>query len=265
MKHLVQITHTVLPGDTLSQISEKYGTSIAELLKSNPQITNPDLIIVGQKLNIAKPDLKSLFSGTECRGRETKREVEATKADPKHPSVKEFFDTHIAPELTKFIESTKNEKTDIVHREEKWMLPEVKERYHKLKTETEKKGITIQLIETGRTPQRQDWLFKTAKSNARRFQSMHGVLSAFDVIPVVNGKVDWENLELFKKVADIARTLGLTCGADWEHFRDYPHFSLNVMAEKHGDDFKTKGEGFRLYQDLCNELYKKITDKLMVG
>ncbi|MDD2518876.1 MAG: LysM peptidoglycan-binding domain-containing protein [Bacilli bacterium] len=45
-------TYTVLRGDTMWGIARKHGLSLNELLASNPQITNPELIIAGQTINI---------------------------------------------------------------------------------------------------------------------------------------------------------------------------------------------------------------------
>jgi len=42
--------YTVRPGDTLSRLAATRGTSWRQLWKANPQIVNPDLIYVGQKL-----------------------------------------------------------------------------------------------------------------------------------------------------------------------------------------------------------------------
>ena len=44
--------YAVTAGDTLSQIAVNSGVSLKELLSSNPSITNPDKIQVGQKLRI---------------------------------------------------------------------------------------------------------------------------------------------------------------------------------------------------------------------
>ena len=45
-------TYKVVKGDTLSAIAKKYGITLAQLKKLNPQITNPNLIKVGQVINI---------------------------------------------------------------------------------------------------------------------------------------------------------------------------------------------------------------------
>ena len=45
-------TYTVVGGDTLFKISNRLGVSINDILKINPQITNPDQIQIGQIINI---------------------------------------------------------------------------------------------------------------------------------------------------------------------------------------------------------------------
>lgn len=46
------MTYTVKTGDNLSKIAKRFGTNIAQLLKANPQIKNPDKIQVGQVINL---------------------------------------------------------------------------------------------------------------------------------------------------------------------------------------------------------------------
>lgn len=53
-------THTVKSGDTMWKIAVKYEIGISELIKANPQIKDPALIYVGQKINI--PEGSSLKS-----------------------------------------------------------------------------------------------------------------------------------------------------------------------------------------------------------
>jgi uncharacterized protein (TIGR02594 family) len=43
---------TVSPGDTLSGIAKAHKVGLAELLRANPQITDPDHIVVGARLNV---------------------------------------------------------------------------------------------------------------------------------------------------------------------------------------------------------------------
>jgi LysM repeat protein len=45
-------THTVQSGDTLSGIAAEAGVSLQRVQAANPQITNPDVITVGQLVNV---------------------------------------------------------------------------------------------------------------------------------------------------------------------------------------------------------------------
>lgn len=47
-----QTVYTVRRGDTLGQIAAKFQTTVSALVRANPEITNPDLITVGQRLAI---------------------------------------------------------------------------------------------------------------------------------------------------------------------------------------------------------------------
>ena len=44
--------HTVVRGDTLWAIAKRYGTTLEQILKRNPQIKNPNLIRVGQEVRV---------------------------------------------------------------------------------------------------------------------------------------------------------------------------------------------------------------------
>lgn len=47
--------YNVKAGDSLFKISRKFGVTIEEILAANPQITNPDLIFIGQVICIPSP------------------------------------------------------------------------------------------------------------------------------------------------------------------------------------------------------------------
>lgn len=48
-------TYVVLPGDTLSEIADKCGTTVQDILAINPSIENPQDIFVGQVISIPPP------------------------------------------------------------------------------------------------------------------------------------------------------------------------------------------------------------------
>ncbi|MFN8639246.1 MAG: LysM domain-containing protein [Dehalococcoidia bacterium] len=47
-------TYTVQSGDTLSAIAEANGITLAEVIRLNPQIANPDLIHPGDEITISE-------------------------------------------------------------------------------------------------------------------------------------------------------------------------------------------------------------------
>jgi len=54
-------TYTVVRNDSMWKIAVKYEIGVSELIKANSQIKNPNMIMVGQKINIPEVDtLKSL-------------------------------------------------------------------------------------------------------------------------------------------------------------------------------------------------------------
>lgn len=62
-------TYTIKPGDTLSTIAQRYGTTVAELQKAN-NISNPNMIYAGSNLNIPVllPPMTATGVGTATSG-----------------------------------------------------------------------------------------------------------------------------------------------------------------------------------------------------
>ena len=53
-------TYTVVSGDTMYRIANKLGVSLEDLIKANPQISNPNIIQIGQVINVpnSKPTIE---------------------------------------------------------------------------------------------------------------------------------------------------------------------------------------------------------------
>ena len=50
---------------------------------------------------------------------------------------------------------------------------------------------------------------------------------AFDVVPLVDGKAEWNTgSPKWKIIGEVARFLRLQWGGDWASFKDYPHVEL---------------------------------------
>lgn len=45
-------TYTIVSGDTMYKIASRYGITLEELIRANPQIPNPNIIQIGQSINI---------------------------------------------------------------------------------------------------------------------------------------------------------------------------------------------------------------------
>ncbi|MHC1694266.1 MAG: SafA/ExsA family spore coat assembly protein [Eubacteriales bacterium] len=60
-------TYTVKSGDTMWKIAVKYQIGISELIQANPQLKNPSLIYVGQKINIPEASSLSAYEAEVVR------------------------------------------------------------------------------------------------------------------------------------------------------------------------------------------------------
>lgn len=76
-------------------------------------------------------------------------------------------------------------------------------------------------------------------TDAKPGESKHNIVDAarrpssqaFDVVPIVNGKCDWDaNDPVWQKLGEIGESLGLEWAGRWVHFKEYPHFQLKEAA-----------------------------------
>lgn len=111
------------------------------------------------------------------------------------------------------------------------LKPYVKLLTERLIAECKKQGINILITCGYRSIDEQNKLYaqgRTTKgqivTNAKGGDSMHNYAMAIDFVPLVNGKADWNNIELFKKIGHIGLKVGFdSYGGDWKSFKDYPH------------------------------------------
>lgn len=73
---------------------------------------------------------------------------------------------------------------------------------------------------------------KKIVTNAKPWQSAHQYKVAFDCVPIVAGKPDWNNINLYKKLAEIGKEVGLDWAGEWKTFKEYPHFQDTKLFEE---------------------------------
>lgn len=91
-------------------------------------------------------------------------------------------------------------------------------------------GIDILITSTYRDNESQDALYAQGRTlpgskvtNAKAGQSFHNYKLAFDFVPLVNGKAQWNDIILFSKCGEIAKSCGLTWAGEWKSFKEYAH------------------------------------------
>ena len=93
-----------------------------------------------------------------------------------------------------------------------------------------KEGIEVLITSTFRDFESQNELYAQGRTrpgkkvtNAKGGQSFHNFKVAFDFVPIVNGKAQWNDLNLFKRCGEIAESLGLEWAGRWKTFKEYAH------------------------------------------
>jgi len=103
----------------------------------------------------------------------------------------------------------------------------------------------IAIIQTLRTVKEQNALYAQGRTtpgeivtHARGGYSMHHYGVAFDICPLVNGKLDWNNIPLFEKIGPIGESIGLEWGGHWKTIIDRPHYQYAAGYDI--EDFRTE-------------------------
>ena len=93
-----------------------------------------------------------------------------------------------------------------------------------------KQGIDILITSTYRDYESQNALYAQGRTkagrrvtNARGGQSWHNFRCAFDFVPLVNGKAQWNDLRTFRKCGEIAESVGLEWAGRWKSFPEMAH------------------------------------------
>lgn len=126
------------------------------------------------------------------------------------------------------------------------LLPEVKSRVEHFIALCQDNGIDLLVTSTYRDAESQDALYaqgRTTKgfivTNAKGGESYHNYRCAVDVVPLINGKPDWDTAHpVWESVAILGKQSGLEWAGDWKTFKEMAHFQytggLTIAQLKEG-------------------------------
>ena len=98
------------------------------------------------------------------------------------------------------------------------------------------KGLNVVVTETYRTQERQDYLYSLGRTTEGSVvtwtkNSRHTKRNAFDIAKNVAGH-EYDDVEFFRKCAEIAKSIGLEAGYYWEKGQqDMPHFQMATFGK----------------------------------
>lgn len=115
-------------------------------------------------------------------------------------------------------------------RDIKDLLPIVAAKCDSFIAECKRQGLDVLITSTLRDNESQDALYAQGRTtagkivtNAKGGQSFHNYGCAFDFVPVVNGKAQWNDLAAFERCGMIAESLGLEWAGRWKSMREMAH------------------------------------------
>lgn len=136
--------------------------------------------------------------------------------------------------------------------------PAIREKAIKHIELAEQAGISLRITDALRTFERQQELYNIGRdekgniiapgkivTKARPGTSMHQYALAYDVVPVENGKLNW-NSKMWNIIGSLGERVGLEWGGRWK-FIDKPHFQIsgysvkNLLAKHHAKKYDNEG------------------------
>jgi peptidoglycan L-alanyl-D-glutamate endopeptidase CwlK len=112
------------------------------------------------------------------------------------------------------------------------LLPVVKEKVKKFVALCKGDGIELLITSTYRDHESQNALYAQGRTepgrvvtNAKGGQSFHNYRCAVDVVPLVNGKPDWDGTHpIWAKIGNYGKLAGLEWAGEWTRFKELAHF-----------------------------------------
>jgi len=112
------------------------------------------------------------------------------------------------------------------------LAPPVKLRVERLMGLCVANNIDLLITSTYRDKDSQDALYAQGRTapgkivtNAKGGESYHNYKCAVDVVPLVNGKPDWDGSHpIWAKIGELGKTAGLEWAGEWKKFKELAHF-----------------------------------------
>jgi peptidoglycan L-alanyl-D-glutamate endopeptidase CwlK len=112
------------------------------------------------------------------------------------------------------------------------LLPEVKERVEHFVNLCKDNGIDLLVTSTYRDHESQQALYEQGRTtagkvvtNAKAGDSWHNWRCAVDVVPLINGKPNWDGSDpVWTKIGELGEQAGLEWAGRWRTFKELAHF-----------------------------------------
>jgi len=112
------------------------------------------------------------------------------------------------------------------------LLPNVKVRVEKFIELCDEEGIDLLITSTYRDNESQEALYEQGRTrpgkivtNAKPGESWHNYRCAIDVVPLINGKPNWDGSDpIWETIGELGERAGLEWAGRWRTFKELAHF-----------------------------------------
>jgi len=112
------------------------------------------------------------------------------------------------------------------------LLPNVQVRVEKFIELCDEEGIDLLITSTYRDNESQEALYEQGRTrpgkvvtNAKSGESWHNYRCAIDIVPLVNGKPNWDGSDpIWEKIGELGEQAGLEWAGRWRTFKELAHF-----------------------------------------
>ena len=112
------------------------------------------------------------------------------------------------------------------------MIPQAKERVERFIALCHEQGIDLLVTSTYRDNESQGELYEQGRTkpgkivtNAKPGESWHNYRCAVDIVPLVNGKPNWDGSDpIWQTIGELGEKAGLEWAGRWHSFKELAHF-----------------------------------------